>query len=476
MSDAELRWTPCGGIVGDYVDLYLPTTDAPRQFHVFCALALMAALVGRRVWVRDGAQQLFCNLFVLLLAPSSLYRKSTCVGIAQELGRKLEGRPDPHQEPARDAQVFLPQQFTPESLLDILKDQPTGLLVIDEFRMFLDALRRDYNSGLREIFMTLYDCRGLHRKIRSQEVRVDDPALSMLTACATGWFTEAVKAGEIRSGFYPRLCMVPAWTKQRHMARGAAPDEDSKRLLLRKLAMLRAAEGEMRLSDVQEQTFGDWVLARQRTIEGSDFEAELASFYTRMERVCLKLAVLLELSTDADSRTISTTSLTDAIALTTWLQDNLRRLFAEEFSWDRQHEQRKKCAQVIQANPGIGRRDLMRKLHVDARTFDGIADTLHQTGEAHLRENRFYPGEAPKDRRRIRDALVGSVPACRRCPPARQLVPSTTEATMSVTSVTGCHRGRCDTFCVGIYWGYRLFSLSVTTSPFRAQNGGNTPL
>ena len=82
----------------------------------------------------------------------------------------LEGRPDPQQESLRDARVLLPQQFTPESLLDILKDQPSGLLVIDEFRMFFDALRRDYNSGLREMFMTLYDCRGVHRKIRSQEV------------------------------------------------------------------------------------------------------------------------------------------------------------------------------------------------------------------------------------------------------------------------------------------------------------------
>jgi hypothetical protein len=83
----------------------------------------MAALIGRRVWVRDGAHRLFLNLFVLLLAPSSLYCKSTCVAIAQDGARELEGRLDRREgfTPGSE-RVLLPNQFTPESLLDILKD------------------------------------------------------------------------------------------------------------------------------------------------------------------------------------------------------------------------------------------------------------------------------------------------------------------------------------------------------------------
>ena len=70
------------------------------------------------------------------------------------------------------------------SRLEILQNQPAGLITVNEFRALLDGMRRDYNSGLRELFMTLYDCRGTHRKIRSAEFRVDEPCVSLMAACA----------------------------------------------------------------------------------------------------------------------------------------------------------------------------------------------------------------------------------------------------------------------------------------------------
>src|SRR3954464_6142227 len=243
---AEFTWRPRGGLLQHYAEVYGPTTDAPQQFHTFVCLATIAAAVGRNVWIQDGAQPLFLNLFVLLLAPSSLYRKSTCVGHGTELVRTLE---DPAPDGGRLGRILYPQQFTPESFLEILQTQPTGLIAIDEFRSFLDGMRRDYNLGMRELFMTLYDCRSLHRKIRSAEFRVEQPCVSMLSACATAWFTEATKQGEIRSGFYPRLVMVPAWKKDRYLPRGAAPNRHHLHALMQRLASLREVKGEMHLPD-----------------------------------------------------------------------------------------------------------------------------------------------------------------------------------------------------------------------------------
>src|SRR5262245_11199400 len=136
---STFSWRPRGGLIERYLDVFGPTTDAPTQFHVFVCLTTMAAMVGRRIWVRDGALQLFPNLFTLLLAPSSLYRKSTCVQHGQDVVRDLEAQQE------RGTRVLFPQQFTPESFLEILQTQPEGLIVIDEFRAFLDGMKRDYN-------------------------------------------------------------------------------------------------------------------------------------------------------------------------------------------------------------------------------------------------------------------------------------------------------------------------------------------
>ena len=112
--------------------------------------------------------------------------------------------------------------------------------------------------------MTLYDCRGLHRKIRSAEFQVREPCVSMLSACATAWFTEATKQGEIRSGFYPRLVMVPAWKKERYLTRGAAPNRHDLHALIKRLSHLRQVKGEMLLPDRLEGLLGDRSIQRQQ--------------------------------------------------------------------------------------------------------------------------------------------------------------------------------------------------------------------
>ena len=400
----DFTWQPRSGLVADYCDVFSPTTDAPRQFHVFTCLALMAALVGRRVWVRDGASSLYLNLFVLLLAPSSLYRKSTCMAIGQDLARALEG-PDQrlHVAPRR---LLYPSQFTPESLLDILEEQPEGWLVFDEFRLFLDSMRRDYNAGLREMFMSLYDNRSVHRKIRSGEKRIDKPGVNLIGACATAWFADAVKSGELRSGFYQRLMIVTACTKARHMARGAAPDPASRKDLLRSLCILGQAAGEMDLPAPQEATFGEWALGQQKTILGTDHEAELAGFYTRIERVALKLASLIELSRNPHARAISSQALSDGISLATWLQGNVRRLFEKELSFDPADAVRRKLLTIIEQGP-IKRRDLMRKTHLDVRAFDPAIATLTQTEQIHVRDGCYIAG-APPDVSRLSRSVTGA--------------------------------------------------------------------
>jgi hypothetical protein len=371
-------------MLAEYLQLYSPATDAPRQFHVFCCLTAIAAVLGRRVWLQDGPQRLYPNLFTLLLAPSSLYRKSTCTGIATGVLRALEGPPDPRHE-AEDGRpgaerLLFPNLWTPESLLEILQNQPAGLLVIDEFRMLLDGMRRDYMSGTRELLMSLYDCRDIHRKIRSAEFQVREPAVSLLAGCATRWFTDATKAGELRSGFYARLTMVPAWTKDTYLVRGQAPARSDVLHLERTFAALRKVSGEMTLARTQEQALGEWAISKQHELQGLEHEAELASFYTRLERVALKLAMILQVAADPGSREISNLMLADALELVDWLQANLRRLFEDEFTFSRDMEQRQRLLAIVAKYQPIERRVFLRYSHLTVRDFQPLLDTLLQEG------------------------------------------------------------------------------------------------
>src|SRR5262249_21208833 len=132
-----------------------------------------------------------------------------------------------------------------------------------------------------------------------------------------------------------------------------------------------------------ESVLGDWALQRQREIEGLEHEAELASFYTRLERVVLKLATLIQLAEEPRKLEISSLALADALNLVGWLQDGLRRLFADEFTFSRDMEDKQRVLRFIQKKPGIERRELLRLSHLKVSNFDPLLETLRQEGSVH---------------------------------------------------------------------------------------------
>lgn len=66
-----------------YLD-YVEDTETPRIMHVMSAIAGIAACLGRRVYIEDGHQQLFPNLYIALIGPAGV-RKSTAISLVRQL-------------------------------------------------------------------------------------------------------------------------------------------------------------------------------------------------------------------------------------------------------------------------------------------------------------------------------------------------------------------------------------------------------
>ncbi|MBM2811018.1 MAG: primase, phage related [Chloroflexi bacterium] len=60
-------------------------TDAPACFHEAMGLVALSVLVGRRAVLRLASGEVYPSLWVLILADSTLYRKSTAMDLAREL-------------------------------------------------------------------------------------------------------------------------------------------------------------------------------------------------------------------------------------------------------------------------------------------------------------------------------------------------------------------------------------------------------
>jgi hypothetical protein len=152
-SDADLRAAkvrmgaamPDDGWLHDYLRAVTPLTDAPVEFHLVSGLCALAAAVGNRLWTVSWGQSVYPHLWVVLVAPSSFWRKSTSINQAEALLRE-----------ASPTSVY-PSDFSREKFLRILAEQPGGVLTLKEFGGFLATLGRDYMGGMKENLTELYD-------------------------------------------------------------------------------------------------------------------------------------------------------------------------------------------------------------------------------------------------------------------------------------------------------------------------------
>src|SRR3954470_5171481 len=73
---------------GSFIDAYMAYSDSQEtawSFDLLCALWVLSSVLGPGVQVARGSDRLALNLYILLVAPSGVARKSTALGLAPRL-------------------------------------------------------------------------------------------------------------------------------------------------------------------------------------------------------------------------------------------------------------------------------------------------------------------------------------------------------------------------------------------------------
>lgn len=200
------------GWLGDYVEYGAALTDAPGEFAEMLGLALLGQAVGRNSTHPLKPFPIRHNIFVILLGEPGRARKSTSLDIARTVS---------------STHVF-PEQFSPEALVDELKDQSVGLLFIDEVSSLLKKAfdRRSYMSGTLELLSRAYDCPDmLDRRTKSGGlVQARNIYVSLVAATTSESFKSSIEPEALDGGFLTR-CLIVEPRKRKIKARGYLDSE-----------------------------------------------------------------------------------------------------------------------------------------------------------------------------------------------------------------------------------------------------------
>jgi len=312
--------------VGHWLDDYVrwagtAANETPLNFHIGAGLYLAAIAVGRRLYVQTPwRQQVFPNLYIMIVAVSTYYRKSAGLSLANEVARLSI----PH--------MLMPQPGSPENFMAMLggvlppnfaeipqQDRvrlekgnrfaaQRGLLR-DELSGLFKSLGRDYMAGMKELIMTLYDCPTYLDSNTNNKglVVIRDAALSILGAATPAELAHALSPSDWYNGNLARFSLLTPetdYTERQPTSMNETPMELARRLkaLHEKLpeppqpdalGETRQSEAWSLVADIWPQVRAYEQALRAMTAPLSTLDDRLRAIYGRMHVQAIKVAILL---------------------------------------------------------------------------------------------------------------------------------------------------------------------------------------
>lgn len=383
---------PPDSYLSRYMEYASKLTDAPDQFHVFAGLSALSTIIGNRVYLPWGDGQLYPNLWIAIIAPSSIYRKTTAIRIACNLVRHVEEK------------KILPDEFSPESLLHVLEARPQGLFFWGELRSKLAYFQRSYMAGMQAMLTELYDCPPVYKRtLLGNSYRVEKPCIGILAASTKEWLRASITEGEMKGGFLQRFMYVLAHSKEKHLAIPDQTDMTKQNELVMMLKRAQAFECQIDLTDIRD-AFTEWHFKHEQEAMSADNEEVKASFYARLDSYCLKLTMLYEIAMQMKATDFpfgelrpSKEAFTYAANLIEYAKATINYMLSEELVFSKEMANRQKVLGLIESNPGIPRTALMQNANLLKRDLDLILETLEGEGTIAIKKEgqrgglHYYP-------------------------------------------------------------------------------------
>lgn len=396
MTDDELEAvTGRETFVERYIKWAKELGDAAVQYHTAGAFIVLSALLSGKVSLPTSFGEVVPNLWFMILADTTLTRKSTAMDIAIDLLVEV----DPDAIMATDGSL--------EGLMQGLSMRPgrPSVFLRDEFTGLLESMtKKDYMAGMPEMLTKLYDGKYAKRLLRKEPVEIRDPRLILFAGGIKSRTQQLLTLEHISSGFIPRFVFITAESdvsKVRPTGPPVLKDLSGRRALLGEMvdmydwynqAPIKQGGG-IKLRQAERKwscTLTEDAWLRFNQFETQMLEAAIASdrpdiltpTYARLSVSTLKAAILIaasEARTDDDAVTIDVEHILLAI--------NYAREW-REYAIDiingvgksAQESQVERTMKLIRERPGISRSAIMQRFHMTANEANSLFATLEQRG------------------------------------------------------------------------------------------------
>lgn len=379
-----------------YIEWAKGRSDAAPQYHEATAFVVVSAVLAGVLKMRLNFGTMIPNIWVMILADTTLTRKSTAMDMAMDLIEQV------------DDNALLATEATTEGLVQALslRSGRPSIFHKDEFSGLLEGMKRkDYLSGLAEILTNLYDGKNVRRQLRREEVVVRNPILLMLAGGIKSKIYELMDTEYISSGFAPRFIFVTAesdMSRYRPLGLQEEEDDDAYADLVQELSELRelyTSDMVMRIGGQKVEAPAEWnveitqkALDRynelEKTMVAFGIDSDVPALYTpmmdRLSKTALKCAMLIAACRQDPMKKGKVIVDVDDILKAITFVEKWRHYTIDIIQNAGKTVSEKRIEAVfrlVHAHRGpVPRSKVMQNLHLTSRDADWIFETLMQRG------------------------------------------------------------------------------------------------
>lgn len=378
-------------IVEEYIEWAKTLGDAAWQYHEAGVFIVLSSLLSSSVRLPTSYGIVVPNLWLLILADTTLTRKTTAMDIAMDMILDI------------DSDCVLATDGSIEGLLTGISTRPSraSIFLRDEFSGLLEMMtRRDYYAGMAETLTKLYDGKFQKRVLRKEIIEIRDPILIVYAGGIRTRIYELMDYGYVTSGFIPRFIFISADSDISRLKPLGPPTDKNvaarDKLLetFRELYDYYTGTQTVKIGEKEIEMPKKWdaSLTPDAWVRYNKFEADMlqvgldsdrADLMTptmdRLAKSGLKMSVLLAARRMEPEVVVTEEDVVRAFyyierwsVFTLDLITNIGKTTSERLL--------ERVYRSIKAQPGITRSALMQNHHLNARDADLVFNTLEQRG------------------------------------------------------------------------------------------------
>jgi len=278
---------------------YVEDTESPRNFWLWSGLFSIASALQRKVWLPFGLDNIYPNLFVLIVAPPAKCRKGGPPGLAKKMleGLSLAVSADSSskraltqtiEEVSKDQRFFFNNKPINMASLAVISKEMSSLLAVDP-------------KGMIEVLTDLFDSHDnwLYKTSGQGSDSIQGVCVSTFIATTPTWLSANLPQEAIGGGFTSRFAIVTGYEKYKQVPIPTIPDRRIYEALIHDLNIITTLVGEFRWEEEAREYFIAWYNTLDDVLEATE-DDRLHGFIGRMHVIALKVAMALHVATSDD--------------------------------------------------------------------------------------------------------------------------------------------------------------------------------